>query len=174
MNYHTIQENWRHAHLKTCTQMFIPVLITIMVGTTQMSLKWWTDKQKWYIHTMEYTSARQGMKYWYMWGFPCSSVSEEPACNAGDQGSIPGLGRSPGGGHGNPLLENPMDRGAWWATAHGVARVRHNLATKPPPLIHATTWMIFENIMLKWKKLVTEGHRLYDSLYRKCPELANS
>ena len=47
--------------------------------------------------------------------------------NAGDirdAGLIPGLGRSPGGGHGNPLqyscLENPMDRGAWWATAHGV------------------------------------------------------
>ena len=41
-------------------------------------------------------------------------------------GSIPGLGRSPGGGNGNPLqyscLENPMDRGAWWATVHGVAK----------------------------------------------------
>ena len=49
--------------------------------------------------------------------------------NAGDlrdMGSIPGSGRSPGGGHGNPLqysfLENSMDRGAWWATAHGVAK----------------------------------------------------
>ena len=43
-----------------------------------------------------------------------------------DTGSIPGLGRSPGGGHGNPLqyscLENPMDRGAWWATVHRVAK----------------------------------------------------
>ena len=57
------------------------------------------------------------------------------ACNAGDQGSTPGLGRSLGVGNGNPLqyscLENPMDRGAWWATVYGVARVRHNLATKP-------------------------------------------
>ena len=47
------------------------------------------------------------------------------ACNAGDLGLIPGLGRSPGEGNGNPLqyscLENPMDRGAWWATVHGVA-----------------------------------------------------
>jgi len=47
---------------------------------------------------------------------------------------IPGLGRSPGEGNGNPLwyscLENPMDRGAWQATVHGVARVRHDLATK--------------------------------------------
>ena len=47
------------------------------------------------------------------------------ACNVGDLGSIPGSGRSPGEGNGNPLqyscLENPMDRGAWWATVHGVA-----------------------------------------------------
>ena len=64
-------------------------------------------------------------------GFPCSSVGEESACNAGDLGSIPGLGRFPGEGNGNPLqyscLENPMDRGAWQATVHGVRRVRHNL-----------------------------------------------
>ena len=50
-------------------------------------------------------------------------------------GSVPGLERSPGEGNGNPLqyscLENPMDRGAWWATVHGVARVGHDLATKP-------------------------------------------
>ena len=48
------------------------------------------------------------------------------AGNARDVGSIPGLGRSPGEGNGNPLqyscLENPMDRGAWWATVHGVAK----------------------------------------------------
>ena len=48
------------------------------------------------------------------------------ACNVGDLGSIPGLGRSPGEGNGNPLqyscLENPMDRGAWWAIVHGVAK----------------------------------------------------
>ena len=53
------------------------------------------------------------------------------ACKAGDPGLIPGLGRSPGEGNGNPVqyscLENPMDRGAWQATVHGVTRVRHNL-----------------------------------------------
>ena len=69
-------------------------------------------------------------------GFPCSSVSKESACNAEDLGSIPGSGRSPGEGNGNPLqypwLENPMDRGACKATVHGVARVGHDLATKPP------------------------------------------
>ena len=52
-------------------------------------------------------------------GFPGGSNRKEPACNAGDLGSIPGLGRSPGEGNGNPLqdscLENPMDRGARWA-----------------------------------------------------------
>ena len=52
--------------------------------------------------------------YMYMAGFPCSSVGKEPACNAGDLGSIPGSGRSLGEGNGNPLqyscLENPIDR----------------------------------------------------------------
>ena len=64
-----------------------------------------------------------------MWGFPGGASSKEPACSAGDirgVGLIPGPGRSPGGGHGNPLqyscLENPMDRGAWWATVHGVPK----------------------------------------------------
>ena len=59
-------------------------------------------------------------------GFPGSSAGKGPASNAGDLGSTPGLGRSPGGGHGNPFqyscLENPMDTGAWWATVHGVTK----------------------------------------------------
>ena len=50
------------------------------------------------------------------------------AGDIGDVGSIPELERSPGGGNGNPLqyssLENPMDRGAWWATVHGVIKIR--------------------------------------------------
>ena len=61
---------------------------------------------------------------------------QETACNSGDLGLIPGLGRSPGEGNGNPLqcsVGNPMDRGAWGATVYGVARVGHNLATIPPP-----------------------------------------
>ena len=69
-------------------------------------------------------------------GFPCSSVGKESACKAGGPGLIPRLGRSPGEGNGNPLqyscLENPMDRGTWRATVHGVTRVGHNLVTKPP------------------------------------------
>ena len=58
-------------------------------------------------------------------GFPGGSDGKEYACSTRDLGSIPGLGRSPGGGHDNLLqyscLENPMDRGTWWATVHGVA-----------------------------------------------------
>ena len=70
--------------------------------------------------------------------FPGGSDGKASAYNAGDLGLIPGSGRSPGEGNGNPLqyssLENPMDREAWQATVHGVARVRHDLVTKPPPL----------------------------------------
>ena len=54
----------------------------------------------------------------------CGSEVKASACNAGDLGSTPELGRSPGEGNGNPLqycLKNPMDRKAWWAVVHGVA-----------------------------------------------------
>ena len=66
-------------------------------------------------------------------GFPGRSEVKVSACNAGDLGSIPGLGRSPGEGNGNPFqyscLENPMDRGAWWpTTVHGVAKSRTRLS----------------------------------------------
>ena len=60
-------------------------------------------------------------------GFPGGSEVKVSALNAGDLGSIPGSGRFPGEGNGNPLqysfLENPMDSGAWWATVHGSQRV---------------------------------------------------
>ena len=59
-------------------------------------------------------------------GLPCSSNGKQPACDAGDQGLIPGLGSSSGEGNGNPLQyscqENPIDREAWRATVHGVAK----------------------------------------------------
>ena len=59
-------------------------------------------------------------------GFSGGSVGKESACSAGDPGSIPRLGRSPGEGNDNPLqyscLENPMDRVACWATVHGVSK----------------------------------------------------
>ena len=57
-------------------------------------------------------------------GFPSGSDGKESACKAGDLGSIPGSGRSPGEGNGNlqQCLENPMDRVVWQATVHGVAK----------------------------------------------------
>ena len=64
-------------------------------------------------------------------GFPGGSVVENPPSNEGDSGSIPGLGRCPGEGNGNPLqyscLENFMNRGAWQATVHGVAKSKQLL-----------------------------------------------
>ena len=62
--------------------------------------------------------------------FPGDSEGKEFTCNAGDWGSILGLGRSPGEGHDNPFqyscLENPMGRGAWWVIVHGLHRVGLN------------------------------------------------
>ena len=70
-------------------------------------------------------------------GFPGDSVVKNPPANAGDAGLIPESGRSSGEGNGNPLQyscpENPVDRGIWQATVHGITRVRHDLATKAPP-----------------------------------------
>ena len=65
-------------------------------------------------------------------GYFGGSGGKESACNAGDQSSIPGPGRCPGEGNANPLqyscLENSMDRGAWWATVHGVAKNQTQLS----------------------------------------------
>ena len=76
------------------------------------------SKKKWGIHES--------------FSFPGSSEGKASAYNAGDLGSIPGSGRSPGEGNGNPFqyscLENPMDRGAWGATVHGVTKSRTRLS----------------------------------------------
>ena len=76
-------------------------------------------------------------------GFPCGSDGKELVCSVGDLGSIPGLGRSPGGGHGNLLqytcLENPMSRGAWRAAVYGAAKTditeqkAHQMGVHSPP-----------------------------------------
>ena len=71
-------------------------------------------------------------------GFPGGSDGKESICNAGDLGSTPGLGRSPAGGHGNPLqyscLESPVDRAAWRATVHGVTE------SDTPERISTASW----------------------------------
>ena len=77
----------------------------------------------------QHTGSKLGKKYVKAVSFPTDPVGKESACNAGDGGRhkfIPGSGRSPGGGCGNPLqyscLENPMEREAWWTIAHRVTK----------------------------------------------------
>ena len=83
---------------------------------------------------------------WALGGFPRSSASKESAYNAEEPDSTPGLGRSPGERNGNPLqysfLENPMGRGAWQATVHGVTRVGYALVTKPLPQFYTETSVV--------------------------------
>ena len=110
-------------------------------------------------------------------GFPHSSVGKSPASNAGDPGSIPGWGRSPGEGNGNLLqyscLDGPLDGGAWRATVHGVARVRHDWATKlPPPTCsvkyHAVSfWFIlFQKQVIYWFcKITTNWNQQNDDTH---------
>ena len=88
-------------------------------------------------------------------GFPGGSEVKASACNAGDLGSNPGSGRSPGEGNGNPLqyscLENPMDSRAWWATVHGVAKSRtrlSDLASLPLQSIFNSVIVLFVSVML--------------------------
>ena len=73
--------------------------------------------------------SRTGTIYLYLkfsWGLPSGSMVKKPPANAGDAGSILGLGRCRGEGNGNSLqyscLENPMDRDHWWAPVHGVTK----------------------------------------------------
>ena len=111
--------------------------------------------------------------YIYIYSFPRSSVSKESVCHAGDPDLIPGLGRSPGEGNGNLLqygcLENPMDRGAWQAIVCGVARVRHNLATKPsPPYVYIyMTWKVFSSVAQSCPTLC-DSTTIYIYIYMTC------
>ena len=107
----------------------------------QMFSTWWRNWT---------TDSRRGKRHFSLQkpllGFPHGWEGESLSCNARDLGSIPGSGRSPGEGNGNPLqyscLGNPMGRGAWRATVHGGhKRAGHNLATKQPRHIFASFWM---------------------------------
>ena len=81
------------------------------------------------------------------------SDGKESPCSAGDPGLIPGLGRSTGVGNDYPFqyscLENSMDRWAWWATVHGVAKELDMTEQLTLSLIHTETWMNLHNIMLR-------------------------
>ena len=81
-------------------------------------------------------------------GFPGGTVVKNPSANAENAGSIPGLGRSPGGGNGNPLqyscLEKPMHRRTWWAKVHAVAKSWTQLSTHTHTHIHTHTHNLLE------------------------------
>ena len=95
-------------------------------------------------------------------GLPGGSVVKNPPANVGDAGLIPGLVRSPGGGNGNPLqyscLENPMDRGAWWAIVHGVTKSWTQLNTHTHT--HTQACMQAHKIMSVFLFLLIKGFLL--------------
>ena len=80
----------------------------------------------WWFKSWNQAYSRPGSRPVCTKGFPGGSVVRNPPHNAEDEGLIPGLGRSPGEGNADPLqyscLGNPVDRGAWWDTVHGVAK----------------------------------------------------
>ena len=106
-------------------------------------------------------------------GFRHSSVGKESASNAGDPGLTPGWGRSSGKGNGKPLqyshLENPIDRGTWQATVHGIARVRHDLVTKPPPPHDMLITSRFKSHAPKSDRLVKVCHFVQESTVDSLP-----
>ena len=129
--------------------------------------KIWSSRSGWAVLSREWSQAEGQGHAWYLFGtigytsnlkglldyldLPCSSDGKESACNAGDPGSMPGWGRSPGEGNGNPLqyscLENPMDRGAWRTTVQGVAESN---MTEWLTLLHWSTVKTL-TFTLKWE-----------------------
>ena len=132
-----------HTHTHTHTQMFpkkkktaskwnkyqlearaLPKLIYV---TMQIYLISYTQSIKQFQYLLKCLALWIKFSYYKLWGFPGGASGKEPACNAGDTrdvGLFPRSGKSPGGPHSNLFqysrLENPMDRGAWRATVHGV------------------------------------------------------
>ena len=98
-------------------------------------------------------------------GFPGSSDGKEPACHVGDPGSILGSGRSPGEGNGNPLqyscLENAMDRGAWWATFHGVAE----LDTTDTNTFTLHTYILFTDLPTQYNIIYLSDNQCHLSVH---------
>ena len=125
-------------------------------------------------------------------GLPGDSEGKESACSVGDPGSISGLGRSPGEGHGNPLqyscLENPMDWGVWWATVHGVAKswtrlneftiyfsvslVTQSSPTLCNPMNHSTPGLPVHHQLLEFPQ--SHVHRVSDAIQPSHPLLPPS
>ena len=116
-------------------------------------------------HNLSHYGLSQDIEYSflrYTVAFPYSSVGKESVCNAGDLGLIPGSGRSPGEGYGNPpkysCLENPMDGGSWKVTVNWVTRVGHDWEI----IKHANTQVPYSRTMLF-------VHFIYNSLHLLIP-----
>ena len=96
------------------------------------------------------------------WGFAGGSDDKESAYNTGDTGLIPGSGRSPREGNGNPLqysfLDNTMDRGAWRATIYGVTKSRHNWGTNTHAHTHSLFLVSVQNISHYATKILYQPH----------------
>ena len=112
--------------------MFIPSqrwIHTLYTGS--MEYYYWTSRE---VQEMPNIFKENNGWFYYSEGSPNGSYGKDSACNAGDQDSVAGLGRSPGEGNGNPLqyscLENGTDREVWWIQSTGSQRVRHNWASK--------------------------------------------
>ena len=99
-------------------------------------------------------------------GFLGGSDGKASACNAGDPGLIPGLGRSLGGGNGNPLqyscLENSTDRGAWWATVHKVTKTQKQLSMRQSN--RQTNMFFLKEIMrsISIHSFISEFHEIHE------------
>ena len=115
--------------LKTVLRKHFALLTS--VPTVLLSRVWWDWKENLALGFVQLSCLRTLLQ---------GSEVKASACSVGDLGSIPGSGRSPGEGNGNPLqyscLENPMDRGIWWATVHGVTKSRTRLSDFTYSLTH--------------------------------------
>ena len=122
LNFSGLSMYTRGIHIIKPVHFFLSISLLLQVGLSQetrsieLKLFFFPFRASWKINTpvLEFSS------------FLCGSDSKESACKAGDMSLIHVSGRSPGEGNGNPLqyssLESPMDRGAWWATVHGIAK----------------------------------------------------
>ena len=113
---------WREESTVSPLYLHIHEFNQRMENIWKKKILWSSRKQTWIFHSSSIIYIALTL---YL-GFPGGTDSKESDCSAWDMGLIPGSGRSPGEGSGHPFqdscLENPMDRGAWWAAVHGIAK----------------------------------------------------
>ena len=114
-----------HSYVSICLLMYLCFHLCTCVFTSHLAINWvHADTPTLILCQRSHLAFSFCLSVTSFSGFPGGSVVKNPPANAGDLGSIPGSSRSPGEGNVNSLqdicLENPMDRGAWWVTVHGV------------------------------------------------------